>query len=155
MIEIGLRLDQVAGLESEPINKANYKSVGDDRLRECGATEEEIAFLGPHGDAKAPYGRRVELNALITADLVSMVENALTAHGIRKIVPDDDDLAAAWRAAKAHAEIAATVEKANEHAQRWQDEPAPDDLADQIRELLEADPTLSWDEALRRICGGM
>jgi hypothetical protein len=30
--------------------------------------------------------------------------------------------------------------------------PAPDDLADQIRELLEDDPGIGWDEALRRLC---
>jgi hypothetical protein len=101
VIEIGLRLDQVADLESEPINKANLESVGEDRLRECGATEAEITFLGPHDDPKAPYGRRVELNAMITADLVEMVEAALTGHGIEKIVPKACDLGAAWRSAKA------------------------------------------------------
>ena len=144
VIEIGLRLDQVRDLESEPITETNRKSVGDDRLRECGATAEEIAFLGPHGDAKAPHGRRVELNALITADLVEMVETSLTEHGVQKIVPDANDLAAAWRSAKAHAEIAEAVEKANEHAQRWQDEPAPDDLTERGARAARArpDPTL-------------
>ena len=71
---------------------------------------------------------------------------------IEKVVPDEEDLAAAWRAAKAHADIAAAVEQANaEAAERWADAEAPDDLADQVREILADDPTASWDEALRRI----
>jgi len=78
VIEIGLRLDQVRGLESEPITKKNLKSVGDDRLIECGATEEEIDFL---------RRRRVELNALITERLVELVETALVEHGVTKVIP--------------------------------------------------------------------
>ena len=81
VVEVGLRLDQVQGLESEPITKENLKSVGNDRLRECGATEQEVQFL---------RDRRVELNALITEQLVELVEDALTEHGIRKVIPDDE-----------------------------------------------------------------
>ena len=143
VIEIGLRLDQVEGLESEPIDENNRKSVGDDRLRECGATEDEIEFLDE---------RRVELNALTTEQLVDLVEAALDERGITKIVPTGEDLAAAWRSAMAHAEIVRAVETANAKAEHWQDEPAPSDLADQIREMLEDDPDLSWDEALRLLC---
>jgi hypothetical protein len=152
VIEIGLRLDQVAGLESEPISKSNYESVGDQRLRECGATKEEIAFLGPHGDAKTPHGRRVELNALTTEDLVKLVEAALAEHGTAKVIPAAEDLTAAWRSAKAHAEIAEAIARANRTAaSRWRNAPAPTDLADQIRAILEDEPTAAWDEALRSI----
>ena len=124
VIHVGLRLDQIeasagwqasapGGLEDEPIGKNTLKHVGDDRLRECGATEEEIALLRT---------RRVELNALTTEQLVALVESALAEHGIAKVIPDAEDLAAAWRSAKAHAEIAEAVEKANKRAERWQDE---------------------------------
>jgi Topoisomerase 6 subunit A/Spo11, Toprim domain len=145
VIEIGLRLDQVRDLEKEPISKENLKSVGDDRLVECGAVDEEVEFLRSH---------RVELNALITEDLVKLVETALTEHGIEKLVPDDDDLVAAWRSAMAHAEITKAVAAANEQAERWRDEPAPDDLEDRIRELLELNPEMSWDTTLREIVNG-
>ena len=153
VIEIGLRLDQVAGLESEPINEANLKSVGDDRLRECDATEDELQFLGPRSGVPGwEHGRRVELNALTTETLVEMVENALTEHGIEKVVPAADDLTAAWRSAQAHAEIVQLIERANETAaKRWQDAELPADLADRIKVALEGDPSLSWDAALRQI----
>ena len=121
VIHVGLRLEQInalgglaskspGGLEDEPIGKNTLKHVGDDRLRECGATEEEIALLRT---------RRVELNALTTEQLVDLVEGALAEHGIGKVIPDAEHLEAAWRAAKAHAEIAEAVEKANKRAERW------------------------------------
>jgi predicted ATP-dependent endonuclease of OLD family len=142
-IEIGLRLDQVRGLESEPIDANNLRSVGDDRLRECGATEDEIEFLRT---------RRVELNALTTEALVDLVEDVLAEHGIVKVIPNIEDLAAAWRAAKAHAEIVKVLEKANRRAaKRWQKAPTPDDLDDQVRKVIKAEPTVSWDAALLRI----
>jgi hypothetical protein len=71
------------------------------------------------------------------------------------VVPDAEDLVAAWRSLRAHAEIAEAIKKANKvAAERWADAEAPDDLADRVRELLEDDPTASWDEALHRIAGG-
>ena len=143
VIEIGLRLGQVEGLESEPIDANNLKSVGDERLRECGATDDEIEFLAE---------RRVELNALTTEALVEIVEDALAEHGVAKIVPDADELATAWRSAMAHAEVTAAVAAANAKTGHWLEKTPPDDLADRIREMIEDDPTLSWDEALRRLC---
>ena len=68
------------------------------------------------------------------------------------MIPNTEDLAAAWRAAKAHAEIAKVLERANRRAaKRWQNAPTPDDLDDQVRQLIKAQPTLSWDAALLRI----
>ena len=154
VVHIGLRVEQIndlgglaseqpGGLEDEPIGENALKHVSDDRLRECGATEAEIEVL---------HDRRVELNALSTEQLVDLVEGALAEHGIEKVIPKSEDLAAAWRSAMAHAEIVRAVETANAKAEHWQDEPAPSDLADQIREMLEDDPDLSWDEALRLLC---
>jgi hypothetical protein len=144
-VHVGLRLEQIealGGLEDEPIGENTLKHVGDDRLRVCGATEEEITLLRT---------RRVELNALTTEQLVAMVEGALAEHGIAKVIPDAEHLAAAWRAAKAHAEIAVAVEEANKRATRWQAATAPDDLVGQVKEILEQHPEMSWDAALRRI----
>jgi hypothetical protein len=94
------------------------------------------------------------LNALSTAQVIELIEDAFVEHGVAKVVPGGDDLTAAWRSAKAHAEIAKAVEDANEAAERWQNEPAPDDLEDRIRELLELNPEMSWDAALREIIDG-
>ena len=77
------------------------------------------------------HARRVELNALSTEQLVDLVEGAIDEHGSEKVIPNTEDLAAAWRAAKAHAEIVKIIEKANRRAaSRWQKAPTPDDLDD-------------------------
>ncbi len=160
VVHIGLRLDQIidfgglaserkdddpGGLEDEPIGEKTLNHIGDDRLRACGATEDEIEILEK---------RRVELNALSTEALVELVEAALIERGIDKVVPDGADLVAAWRSLRAHAEIDEAIKKANKRAaRRWAEAEAPDDLADQVRDLLEEQPTASWDEALRRIAG--
>ena len=123
MVDVGLRLHQVDGLEDEPISPDNLKSVGDDRLRACGASEDEIAFL---------RRRRVELNALTTEQLVNLVEGALVEHNVAKVVPSAKDLGNAWRAAKAHGEVAKAVEEASKRADRWNQADAPDDLSDEV-----------------------
>jgi hypothetical protein len=98
-IHVGLRLEQITalgglasqvpgGLEDEPIGEGTLKHVSDDRLRECGATEEEITLLRT---------RRVELNALTTEQLVALVEGALAEHGIHKVMPDTEHLEGAGR----------------------------------------------------------
>jgi hypothetical protein len=84
VVDVGLRLEQIDGLETEPIDANNLKSVTDNRLRECGATEAEIGFL---------RSRRVELNALTTEQLVNIVETALLDRGVEKIIPTEDELA--------------------------------------------------------------
>jgi hypothetical protein len=143
VIDIGLRLHQIAGLEDEPINAENLRSVGDERLRGAGASEAEIAFL---------RHRRVELNALSTNQLVELVEEALDAHGITKVIPTDESLISAWRAMSARGDLAAEVDKLNVAiAGRWKEAAAPDDLADRVRAELDRHPTLCWDAALRRI----
>ena len=58
-------------------------------LRKNGATREEIEFL--------LHGRRVELNAMTSRQLVAFVERKLTDNGIAKIVPKQAELADAYR----------------------------------------------------------
>ena len=79
VIEIASGSTRWRGWRASRSHENNYESVGDDRLRECGATEAEIQFLDE---------RRVELNALITEQLVDLVEAALDERGIAKIVPN-------------------------------------------------------------------
>jgi hypothetical protein len=140
VIEIGLRMHQIKGLEDEPITDENLKSVGDERLRECGATDDEIAFLRE---------RRVELNALTTAQLVEMVEAALDDYGIKKVIPEADALKEAWREALTRRWVQKQVDEIATTAKDFfANSEAPDDLEDQVREILEQTPTMSWDAAI-------
>ena len=71
VIDLGLRLDDIAGLEREPA-AATKTSAGHLRaqLAENGATDAEIDIL---------LNERVELNAMTSDALIAMIERKLKA----------------------------------------------------------------------------
>ena len=76
------------GLESEAVSygKSNPKW----NLTKNGATDDEIAFLldWENSTYSNYVGRRVELNAFASGDLITWIEEGLRHHGIKKLVPD-------------------------------------------------------------------
>ena len=70
-------------------------------LRTNGASEEEVEFLC--GAFHWPYyrGRRVELNAFASDQLVAWIEQKLRATGVKKIIPGDEVLHSACRTKQA------------------------------------------------------
>lgn len=89
VIDLGLRLADVEqwGLESEDVLYG--KSDPRPNLRANGATDKEIDFLCSAGDQWRGYrGRRVELNAFTSGDLIKWSEYKLEANGIAKVIPD-------------------------------------------------------------------
>ena len=82
VIDLGLRLADIAGLEREPA--AATKTSADilrAQLAENGATDAEIDIL---------LHERVELNAMTSDALIAMIERKLKAYGLEKVIPDDD-----------------------------------------------------------------
>jgi Protein of unknown function C-terminus (DUF2399) len=140
VIDLGLRLEDVDGLESEDVHLGNWDAAATN-LRLNGATPEEIEFL---------LERRVELNAFASDELIEWLEGKLTEHGVQKVVPDQATLAEAYRRMRRQAIV---QEKINELIAGLgaAEMPVPENLADQIRDALENEPTLSWDDALRTI----
>jgi hypothetical protein len=150
VIDLGLRLADVErwALESEEVNYG--KADPADNLRRNGATAQEIEFLCHGGNEWQGYhGRRVELNAFASADLVTWIEGGLAEHGIKKVVPDKDTLATAYRRA---VEIKLLKERTADLAQAVHAEAektrVPKALADAVRRHLGARPQLSWQEAV-------
>jgi hypothetical protein len=141
--DLGLRLEDVDGLETEEVNHNGSDEAVAANLRENGATDEEVEFL---------LSERVELNAFASDELVAFIEGKLDDIGIDKVIPDEDTLKEACHRARAMAlinkQIDAIVEKATEEAKQVAD---LSDLPDRIRKLLDEDPALSWDAALARI----
>jgi hypothetical protein len=140
--DLGLRLADVEGLESEDVHiESEWKAR--QNLKENGATNEEIDFL---------LEQRVELNAFASDEFVEWIESKLQYHGIAKVVPDGDTLANAYRRMRAQAlvqeRINRTLAKINGQIGSV---PIPDDLIAKIKAQLENDPTLRWDAAVRRI----
>jgi hypothetical protein len=89
VIDLGLRLDDIAGLEREPAAATKItKDILRDQLAENGATDAEIGIL---------LNERVELNAMTSGALIAMIERKLKAYGLEKVVPDDDLLAETYQ----------------------------------------------------------
>lgn len=141
--DLGLRLEDVDGLETEEVtHNASHDKVADN-LTENGATEEEIEFL---------LSERVELNAFASDELVAFIERKLDALKIGKVIPDEETLREAYRRARAtrlgNDQLEDIVETATEDARTM---PIGSNLAERIRRILDEDRTLAWDAAIARV----
>jgi hypothetical protein len=102
VVDLGLRLSDVneMGLQSEPVS---YPSKVDPRvnLRENGATEEECEFLVDERKSWSGgwTGKRVELNAMTSPQFIAWLEKKLIAAGVKKLVPGEEALTAAYKRA--------------------------------------------------------
>jgi hypothetical protein len=106
-------------------------------MEENGATPEEIEFL---------LEERVELNAFTSDALVTWIERKLVEHGVKKIVPDDSTLVAAYRRASEHAAVQKMIDEAvGALREKLKAAAVPADLRAQLEEGLAADPTRPWD----------
>lgn len=139
VIDLGLRLDDIEGLETEDVYFKEYHAVRRN-LRENGATEEEIEFL---------LHRRVELNAFTSTELVTWIEGKLEEHGITKVIPDEETLVGTYHRARKQAAVQAKIDDLLDEFDDLDDNFDPDGLQDQIREMLSASPEMTWDEAIR------
>ena len=139
-IDLGLRLEDIAGLEREP---AAATKTNPDILREQlannGATDAEIDIL---------LNDRVELNALTSDQLIAMIERKLKARGIKKVVPGDDLLAEAYLAFHASNELREIYEEAEEKFKATKID-VPRDLKKKVRAILAKHDDLRWDEAIQ------
>jgi hypothetical protein len=147
VFDLGLRLDDVErlGLQSEPVNLGDVsKAALSARLRINGATEQEIEFLltGP-----GKMGQRVELNAITSRQFVDYLEAKLAEHGVRKVIPDADRLADAYRLFK-RGERVAEIAQAAVDKMKEEEIAAPADLAERVRAYLAEHPATSWIQAV-------
>lgn len=149
--DLGLRLEDVEqyGLDDEPWREKISRDSAERGLRRHGATEAEIDFLIDGGNRKFTWGRRVELNAFTTAQFIEWLDAKLEEHGTGKVIPDAQTLETAYRRARMRH---AVNEKITEATASLRDElvagTVPGDLDEQIRQQLDDEPRLSWDEAL-------
>lgn len=158
VIDLGLRLEDVEewGLESERVcygrSKKTKKPIDPaPNLRENGATEEEIEFLRGEWTVSGFEGRRVELNAFTSPDLLAWLEGKLEKHGIKKVVPEEDtlDLASAYRrflqVAYANERLPKLMRAAGRRAAKAD---LPAHLALDLDDRLAEHPEKPWDAVL-------
>jgi hypothetical protein len=142
VVDLGLRLGDIAGLEREPA-AASRVSAGTLRgqLRGDGATADEINIL---------LNERVELNAMASDDLVAMIERKLDEHGLEKVVPDEDLLSEAYLEFHRSQQLR---ERFREVEKQFKEETAeievPGDLEERVRAVLTKHKDLRWDDAVQ------
>jgi Topoisomerase 6 subunit A/Spo11, Toprim domain len=143
VIDLGLRLDDIEGLETETVYRRGERAAIEDNLSENGATGAEIQFL---------LDRRVELNAMTSPALVAFIERKLTAAGITKVIPDQPILEQACRRIQMHERMSKRLEDVRKQIE---DEvktlPVPKDLLGRVRAVLAKRPKLPWEEAVRHV----
>jgi hypothetical protein len=149
VIDLGLRMfphnDITLGLRSmaEDHADAGKPAARRTNLKKNGATEDEIQFL---------LTQRVELNALTSRELIQFIERKLTAHGVKKLVPNVSLLKETYRAIVRGEHIRSYVEDAIEEAAEEADTiTIPATIKDQVEALLRKNPALRWDEAVAKI----
>ena len=91
--------------------------------------------------------RRVEINALTTKEILSLIEAAFAKYA-KKVLPDREHLEGAWHEQLLAAYIAKVEVEVREEVATKQ---MPYGLLDEVTDILENEPTLAWDEAVRRI----
>jgi hypothetical protein len=143
VIDLGLRLADVEGLEQEPA-AATRTSV--DMLRaqlaENGATGAEIDIL---------LNERVELNAMTSDALIEMIERKVKDYGLEKVIPPSDELLVeTYRAFHRSQQLREKFEEVEDEFDEANSEiEVPKNLREQVRAVLDEHDDLRWDDAIQ------
>jgi hypothetical protein len=149
VIDLGLRLVDVQAHQLEPESVSYGTSDPTWNLSENGATAEEIRFLCSTRDARGFSGRRVELNAFASDQLITWIEAKLMEQNVRKVIPDDETLEAAYRRAVQVEFLRTRLEElANEATEAATTAAIPSRLRERIRERFGGDLTVPWDQVV-------
>jgi hypothetical protein len=157
VIDLGLRLGDIEGLPTEAVSygiaSTTHQAIDPGpNLRRNGATPEEIEFLRGQRGYSGYHGRRVELNAFTSRELVDWIEAKLRGHGITKLIPDGETLEIAYRRAIAARHFSKESPRLIKAADRVGAKASPpDDLDRRVRGLLKRHPELPWEEAVSRV----
>jgi hypothetical protein len=143
MIDLGLRLADINGLEREPAAATRINAgMLRDQLAENGAADAEIDIL---------LNERVELNALTSDALIAMIERKLKDYGLQKVIPSDDLLGEAYQAFHHSQQLRGKFEEMAEGFEEVEKDTeinVPKNLRKQVRAMLKKHPDLRWDDAI-------
>jgi hypothetical protein len=140
VIDLGLRLADIAGLEREPAATTKMSEAARRaQLVENGATDDEIAIL---------LNERVELNAMTSGALVAMIKRKLKAYGLKKVIPKNDLLAKAYREFHRSQQLREEFEELESNFEESKIK-IPKNLRTQVSAELNKHPDLRWDDAIQ------
>jgi hypothetical protein len=154
VVDLGLRLDDVTdyALASEPWSEKVSRDSVERTLRRHGATTDEIQFIVRGSDYRGTWGERVELNAFTSDQFIEWLDAKLDEHGVQKVIPDAETLALQYRRSLARRVVNKKIDEIQASVRAEATQAAiPDDLADRVRDLLDNDDSMSWDDAITQI----
>jgi DNA topoisomerase VI subunit A len=139
-VDLGLRLEDIAGLEREPAAATKTSAANlREQLAGNGATDAEIETL---------LHERVELNAMTSDALIAMIERKLKQYGLKKVIPDDDLLGEAYRAFHRSNELREKFEEMESEFEESEIK-VPKNLRNRVAAILKKEPDLRWDDAVK------
>ncbi len=98
------------------------------------------------GDYSAGFkGRRVEINAMTSEQLIDWLEMKFKEHGIMKYIPDQEALKTSYRRARY---LKSVQDRIDEIELEHDHLPVPDNMEMLVEKMLQDNPVLSWDEAI-------
>jgi len=153
VVDLGLRLEDVLKMDLDTEDVA-YDSKVDPRfnLLDSGATEEEANFLVEGGRPGSWHGKRVELNAMTSGQLVDWLEKKLKDVGVKKVVPDADVLKRAYLRAHRIAHIQNAIQDAVK-SYSGNGIRIPGNVQELVRTKTD-DTATAWDDAIYEIANG-
>ena len=152
VIDLGLRMADIDGLLSEPVEYSQQSNPGTYLRFECGATKEEINFLVDGGYSRGWRGQRVEINAMTSEELIAFLERKFKEHGVEKVMPTTDVLSAAYKRAMFLRRMEEEIMKLEEEI--WDDSddsPVPKDLDSKVEAMMKKQREMSWDAAVWKL----
>jgi hypothetical protein len=140
VIDLGLRLADIAGLAREPAAATRTSQATlRNQLAGNGASDVEIGIL---------LNDRVELNAMTSDALIAMIERKLKAYGLSKVVPANAMLADAYRAFHRSQQLREEFEELESEFKASKIK-VPKNLKTRVQTILKKHPDLRWDDALK------
>src|SRR5262249_9109662 len=140
VVDLGLRVEDITGLEREPAAATRTSAYTlRNQLAENGATDAEIDIL---------LSERVELNAMTSDALIAMIERKLRDYGLEKVVPDEDLLGKTYQAFHRSQQLRRKFQKTESEFKEAEIE-VPENLKDQVLAILAKHADLRWDDAVQ------
>ena len=150
--DLGLRLEDVA--EFDLHDKAEKVACKGRRCRcyRCQPLDMTEYGITPAEDEFLRSGRRVELNALTSPQLIELITRKLAKHGLdKRLVPADDVLQEAYLRALVTAEINLAIADARTQAlHEYEGTLLPKTIRRKLAAQMKANPD-AWDQALYKI----
>tara|TARA_B100000767_G_scaffold218660_1_gene206604 strand:+ start:18 stop:1619 length:1602 start_codon:yes stop_codon:yes gene_type:complete len=142
---------------SEPVSLAKVFTDDETTSKEMKILNKTVFLIDENGvEPEGAYfllrqARRVEINALTTAEILGMIEDAFDTHAT-KIVPDKEHLEGAWKEQLLSARLEKAEAALREELSSVQ---MPTNLGEDVAAILQSDPSKSWDEAVRKVAANV